>query len=234
MQKLVSGIVKFQQTLFEHHRELFAELANQQNPEVLFITCSDSRIDPNLIMQTQPGDLFICRNAGNIVPPHAPTTGGVTASIEYAVAVLGVKHIVVCGHTDCGAMKGAMYPDTVKHLRHVSNWLSHCAPALARVAARNETVTHAQLLELTEENVILQLQHLATHPEVASRIASGKVLLHGWVYDIEFGEIHCYEQNTGEFVPVSEHYAHILEREGKTAERSEGDAAAAAEQVRNE
>lgn len=225
MEKLVSGIVKFQKTLFEHHKQLFAELANQQNPEVLFITCSDSRIDPNLIMQTKPGDLFICRNAGNIVPPHALTTGGVTASIEYAVAVLKVKHIVVCGHTDCGAMKGAMYPDTVKHLRHVSDWLSHCAPAIARVAARNETVSHSQLLELTEENVILQLQHLQTHPEVASRIATGKVFLHGWVYDIKLGEIHCYEQNTGKFVPVSEHYAHILEMKGKTAQHEDGNAA---------
>lgn len=223
MEKLVSGIVKFQKTMFGHHKQLFAELANQQNPEVLFITCSDSRIDPNLIMQTQPGDLFICRNAGNIVPPHAPTTGGITATIEYAVAVLNVRHIVVCGHTDCGAMKGAMYPDTVKHLRHVADWLSHCAPAIARVAARNETVSHAQLLELTQENVILQLQHLQTHPEVAAKIAAGTIILHGWVYDIEFGEIHCYEQNTGAFAPVSEHYAHILEQVGKTAARSDNE-----------
>src|SRR5687767_15941539 len=88
MEKLVAGITQFQKTLFEHHKQLFAELAQQQNPEVLFITCSDSRIDPNLITQTKPGEMFICRNAGNIVPPHAPTTGGVTATIEYAVAVL--------------------------------------------------------------------------------------------------------------------------------------------------
>jgi carbonic anhydrase len=111
-------------------------------------------------------------------------------------------------------MKGAMYPDTIKHLRHVADWLSHCAPAIARVAARNDTVTHAQLLELTEENVILQLQHLQTHPEVATRMAAGNIILHGWVYDIELGEIHCYEQSTGRFVPVSEHYAHVLQQEG--------------------
>lgn len=213
MEKLVSGIAKFQKTLFEHHKQLFVELAQQQNPEVLFITCSDSRIDPNMITQTQPGEMFICRNAGNIVPPHAPTTGGITATIEYAVAVLKVKHIVVCGHTDCGAMKGAMDPDSIKHLRHVSDWLSHCAPAIARVAARNETMSHSQLLELTEENVILQLQHLRTHPEVAARIAAGNIILHGWVYDIRHGEIHCYEETTGSFVPVSEHYAHILQHE---------------------
>jgi carbonic anhydrase len=215
MEKLVSGIAKFQKTLFKDHKQLFEELARQQNPEVLFITCSDSRIDPNMITQTQPGEMFICRNAGNIVPPHALTTGGVTATIEYAVAVLGVKHIVVCGHTDCGAMKGAMYPDSIKHLRHVSDWLSHCAPAIARVAARKEAISRSQLLELTEENVILQLQHLQTHPEVASRIAAGNIILHGWVYDIELGEIHCYEKTTGSFVPVSEHYARVLEEAGK-------------------
>ncbi|MES2625424.1 MAG: carbonic anhydrase [Pseudomonadota bacterium] len=217
MEKLVSGIAKFQQTLFESHKQLFADLAQQQNPEILFITCSDSRIDPNMITQSKPGEMFICRNAGNIVPPHAPTTGGVTATIEYAVAVLHVKHIVVCGHTDCGAMKGAMYPDSVKHLRHVSDWLSHCAPAIARVAARNETVSHAQLLELTEENVILQLHHLQTHPEVATRIAAGDIFLHGWVYDIELGEIHCYEKSSGAFVPASEHYARVMESEGKAS-----------------
>jgi carbonic anhydrase len=114
-------------------------------------------------------------------------------------------------------MKGAMYPDTIKHLRHVSDWLSHCAPAIARVAARNETMTHEQLLELTEENVILQLQHLQTHPEVAARITAGDIILHGWVYDIELGEIHCYEQHTGAFVPASEHYAHVLQKEVKTS-----------------
>ena len=110
MEKIIKGIVRFQDEPFETRRALFAELANGQSPEVLFITCADSRIDPNLVTQTEPGELFICRNAGNIVPPHVKVAGGVTASIEYAVAVLGIKNIVVCGHTDCGAMKGALNP----------------------------------------------------------------------------------------------------------------------------
>ncbi len=130
MEKLISGLAKFQKTEFQKNKSLFKKLANKQEPETLFITCSDSRIDPNLITQTDPGELFICRNAGNIVPPHSLVTGGITASIEFAVMVLGVKHIIVCGHTDCGAMKGAMNPESVATLPHVSNWLSNCAAAL--------------------------------------------------------------------------------------------------------
>ena len=108
MEKIISGLAQFKSSSFEERKALFAELANGQSPEVLFITCADSRIDPNLITQTEPGDLFVIRNAGNIVPPHTRDADGVTASIEYAVAVLGIKQVVVCGHSDCGAMKGAL------------------------------------------------------------------------------------------------------------------------------
>lgn len=212
MEKLVSGIAKFQKTLFEEKKPLFTRLAKGQNPEVLFITCSDSRIDPNLITQTQPGDLFIARNAGNFVPPHfSHFTTDMDASIEFALKVLNVRHVVICGHTDCGAMKGALDPDSVKHLPHVHNWLSHAAAACAKVKAKHEHFCQEQLLELIEENVILQLKHLETHPAVAERLAKGDLLLHGWVYDIERGEVHCYEGSKGKFVPVAEHYAHILE-----------------------
>ena len=110
MDHVISGVAKFQKEVYPGKKAAFQKLANGQNPEVLFITCSDSRIDPNLVTQTEPGELFICRNAGNIVPPHSNQTGGMTASIEFAVAALGVTHIVVCGHTDCGAMKGALKP----------------------------------------------------------------------------------------------------------------------------
>lgn len=212
MEKLVAGIAKFQKNLFAQHQTLFADLSKGQNPETLFITCSDSRIDPNLITQTQPGELFIARNAGNLVPPHYhQATNDMDATLEFAMNVLNVKHIVICGHTDCGAMKGAMNPDSVKHLHHVHNWLSNCAAARAKVQARHGELTHDQLLELTEENVVLQLKHLETHPSVAARIATHSVLLHGWVYDIGHGEIYCYEQKTGQFVPVAEHYAHVLQ-----------------------
>src|SRR5690606_54056 len=122
-----------------------------------------------------------CRNAGNIVPPHSMVTGGITASIEYAVMVLKVRHIIVCGHTDCGAMKGAMNPDSLAGLPHVSNWLHHCGAALAKVKARHDGDCDGCLLEMIQENVVLQLKHLETHPSVAAGLAIGDIQLHGWV-----------------------------------------------------
>lgn len=210
MEKVVSGIVRFKETAFEDRRQLFAELANGQSPEVLFITCADSRIDPNLVTQTEPGDLFICRNAGNIVPPHVKTAGGVTASIEYAVAVLGVKDIVVCGHTDCGAMKGALNTDALSDLPHVCDWLEHSRAAVEVVKACNGRATLEELDQVTEQNVLLQLQHLRTHPTVAARISAGEVELHGWVYDIETGQVTAWDKATDKFVPIEERYASLL------------------------
>jgi carbonic anhydrase len=210
MEKVVSGIVRFKGQPFQARRELFAELAGGQSPEVLFITCADSRIDPNLVTQTEPGDLFICRNAGNIVPPHVRTAGGMTASIEFAVAVLGVKDIVVCGHTDCGAMKGAMNPASVESLPHVRDWLDHSRAAVEIAKAKCGHETDVDLRKVTEENVMLQLQHLKTHPAVASRVAAGDIGLHGWVYDIENGEVSCHDPDHDAFVPMEERYASLL------------------------
>jgi carbonic anhydrase len=213
MEKLVAGILKFQETEFAKDKDLFKSLAKGQQPEVLFITCSDSRIDPNLITQTKPGDLFIARNAGNLVPAHySQVTTDMDASIEFAIHVLKVKHIVICGHTDCGAMKGAMHPEKVSHLHHVSAWLSNAEAATAKVKARhkNGELNHEQLLELTQENVILQLKHLETHPAVAGKLGENGILLHGWVYDIETGGVYCYEADSRSFVPVKDHYAHVL------------------------
>jgi carbonic anhydrase len=213
MEKLVAGIVKFQEEQFQQQKVLFKNLARGQSPEVLFITCSDSRIDPCLITQTKPGDLFIARNAGNLVPPHySQATTDMDATIEFAMEVLKVRHIVICGHTDCGAMKGAMNPDSVKHLHHVHNWLANAAAAAAKVRARNKgkEMGHEQLVELIQENVAQQLKHLETHPSVAAALATDSVMLHGWVYDIEHGGIFCYETTTRKYVPVKEHYAHVL------------------------
>jgi carbonic anhydrase len=211
LEKLVAGILKFQECQFKEHQVLFQSLAKAQKPDVLFITCSDSRIDPCLITQTHPGDLFIARNAGNLVPPHySQATTDMHASIEFAMEVLGVRHIVICGHTDCGAMKGALRPESVKHLHHVSNWLSNAAAASAKIHARHRELADESLDELTLENVVLQLKHLETHPSVSARLAVDAVLLHGWVYDIEKGEIYCYESDSRKFAPVKDHYAHIL------------------------
>ncbi len=206
MEKLIKGIDEFQKKDYRERKDLFKSLATGQSPEVLFITCSDSRIDPGLITQTEPGDLFIVRNAGNIVPPHTLHAGGNTASIEYAVAVLNVKDIIICGHSDCGAMKGAMYPESVKSLPHVSNWLGHSAAALARVTARHGGLCASHTKEMIQENVLLQLRHLETHPSVAAKLATESVNLHGWIYDIEKGEVTCYDPKKKKFIPVVDWY----------------------------
>ena len=210
MEKLIAGIAKFRSSPYEERKKLFSELATGQSPEVMFITCADSRIDPNLITQTDPGDLFVIRNAGNIVPPHAKNSGGMTASIEFAVAALGVQHIVVCGHSDCGAMKGALNPGALTDLPHVQNWLDHSRAAVETVRARTGDESPNALADVTEENVALQLQHLRTHPAVAAKVATGEVKLHGWVYNIGEGSIVALDEESSQFVPVEERYAEYL------------------------
>ena len=211
MPDIAAGVVKFQKEVFPEKKDLFKTLSQGQNPETLFITCSDSRINPNMLTQTEPGELFICRNAGNIVPPHTNHTGGMTASIEYAVAVLKVKHIVVCGHSGCGAMSAAMkYPAGLEELPHVKEWLGYAKAATQIVRARtaNSDLDDAAKLDmLTQENVLLQLQHLRTHPYVATALALGQITLHGWVYDIKSGAVDAYDDAKQGFIPVAEHYA---------------------------
>tara|TARA_Y100000310_G_scaffold345099_1_gene461788 strand:- start:1773 stop:2426 length:654 start_codon:yes stop_codon:yes gene_type:complete len=209
MDHVISGVAKFQKEVYPSKKAKFQKLANGQNPEVLFITCSDSRIDPNLVTQTDPGDLFICRNAGNIVPPHSNQTGGMTASIEFAVAALGVSHIVVCGHTDCGAMKGAIDLNALDSLPHVKEWLGHCRSAteVVKEKCNHDALSLDDLEEVTKENVVQQLNHLRTHPSVAAKIATGQVKLHGWVYNIESGGVLCFDETDNEFKEMKLAYA---------------------------
>ena len=210
MEKVVAGIAMFQQNALQARKALFDDLAVGQCPEVLFITSADSRIDPGLVTQTEPGDLFVCRNTGNIVPPQSKATSGETASIEYAVAVLGVKDIVVCGHTDCGAMKGALNPDALADLPHVYEWIDHARAAVEVVKAKKGQAGLDELDDVIEQNVLLQLQHLRTYPAVAARIAAGDIGLHGWVYNIGSGEVTAWDEDRDAFVPVSERYENLL------------------------
>jgi len=207
MKHVISGVAKFQRDVFPKKEAKFKKLASGQNPEVLFITCSDSRIDPNLVTQTEPGDLFICRNAGNVIPPHSNQTGGMTASVEFAVAALGVSHIIICGHTDCGAMKGALHPENLDGLPHVKEWLGHCRCATEVVKEKHGTLDDSMLEELTKENVLQQLQHIRTHPAVAAKLATDQVQLHGWVYDIGRGEVLCYNESSKSFEPMQAAYS---------------------------
>jgi carbonic anhydrase len=205
VQQLVAGVHRFRREVFRQQRELFERLASGQSPQTLFITCSDSRIDPNLITHTDPGDLFVLRNAGNIVPAYGAGSGGEVATIEFAVVGLGVSDIVVCGHSHCGAMKGLLHPEYLTEMPAVAQFL-HYAEATRRIArSKYAALSGGALLDATiEENVLVQLENLQTHPAVAAAIATDQLKLHGWVYDIASGEVHAYAEEAGQFVPLSE------------------------------
>lgn len=205
MQKLIKGIHEFQSHIFGAQRELFQRLAEGQRPDALFITCSDSRINPNLITQTDPGDLFILRNAGNLVPPYGASTGGEAPTIEFAVAGLGVRDVIVCGHSHCGAMAALLEPKATENLPCLRNWLSH-AEATRRILSEKYTDRSGAALLTTaiEENVLMQLRNLRTHPTVAAALARNEIKLHGWVYKIETGQVFAYDPADGQFLPLAE------------------------------
>jgi carbonic anhydrase len=207
MPHFAAGVIRFQNEVYPQKKDLFEKLSKGQAPEALFITCSDSRIETAMITQTDPGELFICRNAGNIVPPHTTHTGGMTASIEFAVAALNVPHIVICGHTECGAMKGAMDIGSLEKLPHVKEWLDYSRAAVAVVDQLSPEGEEQRMQMLLEQNVILQLQHLKTHPSVAARLAKGDLKLHGWVYDIKTGDVKAYDEAQNRFETVDVFYA---------------------------
>lgn len=204
MRKLVDGYIKFREEVYPDHKEDFARLAKTQNPDTLFITCSDSRIDPALLMQTKPGELFICRNAGNIVPAHGDHNGGVSATIEYAVNVLKVRDIVLCGHSDCGVMRGLLHPERVAQLHNVSHWLRYGARARAivdEICGEGHSDVE-KIMELARQNVLAQLDNLRTHPSVAAAIVKRGLQLHGWIYHIEDGEIYAWSPDRNNFTPL--------------------------------
>jgi len=204
MEKVLKGLVRFQKEVFAKKEKLFASLSKQQNPSVLFITCSDSRIDPSLLTQTDPGDIFIIRNAGNLIPTYGAAIGGSTATIEYGVSVLQAKDIIVCGHTDCGAMKGLLHPKKLQDLPAVKAWLQHAETTVRIVKDHCAHLKGDELFAATiRENVLVQLDHLRTHPAVATRLRQGDLRLHGWVYSIGTGEVWVYDFEKKEFVDPS-------------------------------
>jgi carbonic anhydrase len=205
MHKLLQGIHQFQANIFRSHRELFERLAGEQRPGALLITCSDARINPNLITQTDPGELFILRNAGNIVPPSGAANGDEGATIEFAVAGLGVHDIIVCGHSHCGAMKGLHRPELLQGMPAMAAWHTH-AEATRRITRQQYGgFPDDALLNVTiQENVLVQLENLRTHPAVAAALAGGNLKLHGWVYKIETGEVFVFNPDRGEFLPLTE------------------------------
>lgn len=204
MQKLIEGLHKFRSEVFHSKQDLFHRLSKGQHPEALFITCSDSRISPSLITQTGPGDLFIMRNVGNIIPPYKEGSSE-AAAIEFAVVALGVKDIIVCGHTLCGAMRALVNPKLVENAPAVQAWLRHAEPTRRLMQENYGYLEGTDLLNATiEENVVAQIDCLRAHPVVRSRLMRKELSLHGWVYSIETGDIFQYDRDSGQFLDVAD------------------------------
>ncbi len=207
MNRLLHGVRRFREKAFPARSDLFQELAQGQEPHTLFITCADSRISPGLITQTDPGELFVCRNIGNIVPAYGEMMGGVSAVVEFACTALEVTDIVICGHSDCGAMKALLNPDSadLKRMPTVRSWLRNADAARSVVAVTQPDLEGDALVQaLVEQNVSTQLSHLRTHPAVAARMAQGKLNLHGWVYGIGSGSVAVLDEQTGKLVPIEQ------------------------------
>ena len=208
LQRLKEGVRRFQADVYPQQAEIFAQaVSEKQSPHTLFITCADSRIDPIAITSSSTGEIFVARNIGNMVPAYGDMLGGVSAVIEFAVSSLGVGHVVVCGHSHCGAMQGLLNPASVATMPTVQAWL-HNAHAALRVAEtmheQSDSTRHEhELIEiLTEQNVLLQMQHLKTHPSVAGAIAKRHLTISGWIYSIGTGEVRIASDGESSFAPI--------------------------------
>ncbi|MGH9563035.1 MAG: carbonic anhydrase [Terracidiphilus sp.] len=205
MQKLIDGHKRFLAEVFPTKKSHFHLLAESQAPAWLFITCADSRVVPDLILGTEPGDLFIARSIGNVVPVAAHDVDGVTATIEYSVDVLKVRHAIVCGHSDCGAMKAALDRTSLVNLPKARRWLDHVESAFAHRQPLNPADgEHAELASLIRGNVVAQLMNLREQPPVARAVSEGRLTVHGWYYDILTGQIEEYDEGLKKFVPLAQ------------------------------
>ncbi|AGC46522.1 carbonic anhydrase [Myxococcus stipitatus DSM 14675] len=233
MKKLIRGLLDFQLKGRPAYRETFARLANGQNPDCLFISCSDSRMVPNLLVTTDPGDLFVVRNVGNLIPPS--DTKGVSmgdqseaAALEFSLSNLEVEDLVICGHSSCGAMKAVLAGGEVPGAPNLQAWLKHGQEAL-RVLNAGSTVGEglAEYDRLSQLNVLQQLQHVSSYPLVKERVAAGKLRLHGWWFDIASAQVHVWRPGHGRFVPMTELVGEALLRElsGDILHPGEGSAA---------
>ena len=206
MHRLIDGALRFHRDIHGPSRDLFTQLGEAQAPFAMFIACSDSRVVPEILTLRQPGEIFVVRNVGNIIPSYAPVAGGVSASIEYAVAALGIESIVVCGHSDCGAMKAILREEKLDKMPAVASWIGHAAAAKKIIdatlppSADERTRLHA----LVHENVLCQLRNLQTHPSAAAKLATGQLKLYGWVYNIENGTVDTFDAETGQFMPLTQ------------------------------
>ncbi len=206
MKKLIAGVHRFMQDDVPQHRETFERAAaRKQHPMALFITCSDSRVLPNRITQTEMGELFLVRNAGNIIPPFGAGWGGEGATVEYAITVLGIRHIIVCGHSQCGAVAAMLDNPDFSDRPGLKAWLQNAEATRQIVRAKYAHLKGDELaVAAAEENVLVQLNQLSTHPHVAALLGTGELNLYGWYYDIGTGQVRQYEQETGVFEDLRE------------------------------
>jgi carbonic anhydrase len=204
MDKIIAGVERFRRHEYPAHRDLFEHLARkQQKPIALFITCADSRVHPNLITQTDPGDLFLIRNAGNIIPPHGSPVGGEAATVEYSLEVLGIRNFIVCGHSQCGAMKAMLEDPHLNDLPAAKAWFQHAEATRRIVRAKYADLSpEERLVAATEENVLIQMNHLSTHPSVAAHLSAGDLRMYGWYYDIGSGRVLQFDQQSGQFQDI--------------------------------
>lgn len=215
MKKLLQGVVDFQHTLTDEMRELFSKLALGQKPDALFIACSDSRVVPNLFASTNPGDVFVVRNVGNLVPPCAccGDDASVAAAIEFSVLQLEVADIIVCGHSECGAIHALNTLDEVHHPPHLANWLQHAKAALASNPGLVPNPRLSPLNQLSQANVLLQLRHLMSYDFVSKRVSEGRLRLHGWWFDIARVSVLYYSEPDRRFIAIDDAcYETILRR----------------------
>ena len=216
MHRLISGIVEFRERQLSKYAERFRDLAFAQSPDTLMITCSDSRVVPDLLASTHPGDLFTMRNVGNLIPPS--TADGISigdvseaSAIEYAVLVLKVANIVVCGHSECGAMKAVLTWSPRPDAPNLEKWLHHASTAAFRL--EHEGALEAALQphdQLSQLNVLVQLEHLMSYPIVRAKVAAGTLHLSGWWFDIATGTMYSYERASHSFAVIDRQIAEQL------------------------
>ena len=197
MHKLLTGLQNFSRHVFPKQQKHFESLSQGQRPHTLLITCSDSRIDPNLVTQTKPGEIFIVRNAGNIIPPYGASRGGEEAAIEFAVDGLGVSNIVVCGHSQCGAVSALTNNFDLSRMPSVQRWLDHAQSTRRRMMDYDGTY---DLNQVIDDNVLVQVDNLKTHPSVSAALRAGRVKVFAWVYNFELGSVSIYDSKSKSFV----------------------------------
>ncbi|MCA8957922.1 MAG: carbonic anhydrase [Planctomycetes bacterium] len=212
MKNITKGVRRFQTEVFPHQKSAYESMARrQQRPMAVFVACSDSRVMPTEFTQTEPGDLFFVRNAGNIIPPHGAPAGGEAATIEYAVRVLGIRQIIVCGHSQCGAMQAIVdTPEQLESLPSVRAWLHH-ADATRQIVNHKYPDLHGEerLVAAIEENVLVQINNLSTHPSIAMLLATGELKVFGWYFDIATGMVHHYNPETRMFEELDEDHESV-------------------------